>query len=132
MHSGCRRQWFLRAGPERWIVEPVRIYGREFIFTRILADDLARRIDDLERDGTTRVSAQIEIYHRAGGRIVGPRFIARLRGSVVTAGNDLNGIGWLKQNRVFARHRGRQLSERADVVEHPETAAMRGHDQIVV
>src|ERR1043165_686314 len=132
VHAGGGRKRFGCAYPKCRDVQCVWIYRSRFVFTRILANHFARRIEYLDRQWTTRICLQVIIDHRAVWRIFRERFVARHRCSVVVAGSQKVRVRWLEQIRTRFRNVRGALSQRCDVVDHPKTAAVCGHDQIVI
>src|SRR6185369_15144311 len=82
MHTRGGRQRLERSHPVRRDVERLWIHRRSFVFTRILAHDLTRRIENLECYWTTRVRLQVVVDDRASGSVLSQRFITRHRRAV--------------------------------------------------
>src|SRR6185312_13539272 len=142
VHAGGRRERRRRNAPERGRVRNAgpaaasappttsteryrRAFGRERLQHR------AAGVENLDRDRTGRVLLQVVVDDRAVRRILGLRLVLLQRGAVVSALLDRDRVGWLEEEGVGRQHRIGDLTERADVVDHPDTTAVRADDEIV-
>jgi hypothetical protein len=69
------------------------------------------------------------MHGRPGGRT--RRGSASTTPTTATEGHAIR-IAWLEQVRILGRQRRRHLSQRTDVVDYPEAAAMRGGNEVAL
>ena len=142
MHAGAHREGLRRRSPQsRYVGDTADAAtapatptcdGR---FRATLAREgvqhLARRAEDLDRHPTVGIRLQIVVDRRAVRRIGCLRLVLLEGGAVVAALEHNDGVARLEQVRIGSENRRRHLSERADVVDYPEAAAVRRNNEII-
>ncbi len=94
-------------------------------------NDGSTRIDDIEGHVACRVCFDVEIDWNSVRRIRRLRLVFLQRRSIVTSGTDIDRISRLEQIRIGLENRIVDLSQRTDVVYHPEASPVRRKDEIV-
>ena len=137
VQAGGRAEHVGRRGPRRGHVHRGGVLATGLVRARVVANHRALRVEHVERD-RAGVLRQVVVDDRARRRIVARREVHRVdvgrdggRGRSSAALHQHGGIR-PEEPRVRARHRGVELTERRDVVEHPERTPVRGDDQVVV
>src|SRR5881392_695724 len=89
------------------------------------------RIDDLECHVARRSCFDVEINWNSVRRIWNLRLVFLQRRSVVVGGTDVDRVSRLEQMRIRFENRIVDLSQRTDVVYHPEAPTVRRDNEIV-
>ena len=89
------------------------------------------RIDDLECHVARRICFDVEIDWNSVRRIWNLRLVFLQRRSVVVGGTDVDRVSRLEQMRIRFENRIVDLSQRTDVVYHPEAPTVCRDDQII-